>query len=52
MELLRSSCSKSEPRWSHSFVATSSVDVLGSEVETLEKPLYVNFSLGIRVSVN
>ena len=33
-------------------IATSSVDVLGIEVDTLENPLYVNFSLGIRVSVD
>ena len=33
-------------------IVTSSVDVLGLEVETLEKPLYVSFSLGIRVSVD
>ena len=37
---------------SHSFVTASSVDVLGLEVETLEKWLYVNFSLGIKVSVD
>ena len=28
---------------SHSFVAASSVNVLGLEVETLENPLYVSF---------
>ena len=33
-------------------IVASSVDVLGLEVETLEKPLYVSFSLGIRVSVD
>ena len=33
-------------------IAASSVDVLGLEVETFEKPLYVNFSLGIRVSID
>ena len=37
---------------SHSFVAASSVDVLGLKVETLEKPLYVNSPLGTRVSVD
>ena len=33
-------------------IVASSVDVLGLEVETLEKQLYVSFSLGIRVSVD
>ena len=33
-------------------IVASSVDVLGLEVETLEKKLYVSFSLGIRVSIN
>ena len=33
-------------------IATSSVDVLGLKVKTLEKPLCVSFSLGIRVSVD
>ena len=37
---------------SHSFVATSSVDVLGLEAESLEEPLYVSFSLGTRVSID
>ena len=33
-------------------IVASSVDVLGLKVETLEKPLYVSFSLGIRVSID
>ena len=37
---------------SHSFIATSCVEALGLEVKTLEKPLYVNSSLGTRVSVD
>ena len=37
---------------SHSFIATSCVRELGLEVETLEKPLYVSFPLGTRVSVD
>ena len=37
---------------SHSFVAASSVDVLGLEVETLDEPLYVSSPLGTRVSVD
>ena len=37
---------------SHSFVATSSMDVLGLEVETLEKPLYVSSPLGTRVRID
>ena len=37
---------------SHSFVATSSVDVLGLEVETLEEPLHVSSPLGIRVRID
>ena len=37
---------------SHSFIVASSVDVLGLEVETLEKSLYVNYPLGTRVSVD
>ena len=37
---------------SHSFVAASSMVVLGLEVETLENPLYVSFPLGTRVSVD
>ena len=36
---------------SHSFISTSCVEELGLEVETLEKPLYVSFPLGTRVSV-
>ena len=36
---------------SHSFIATSCVEELGLEVETLEKPLYVSSHLGTRVSV-
>ena len=31
---------------SHSFVAASSVDVLGLEVETLDEPLYVSSPIG------
>ena len=34
---------------SHSFVAASSVDVLGLEMETLDDLLYVSSSLGTRV---
>ena len=37
---------------SHSLVATSSVDVLGLEVETLDESLYVSSPLGTKVSVN
>ena len=37
---------------SHSFIVASSVDVLGLELETLEKSLYVNSPLGTRVSVD
>ena len=37
---------------SHSFVAASSVDVLGLEVETLDEPLYVSSPLGIRVRID
>ena len=36
---------------SHSFVAASSVDVLGLEVETLEEPLHVSSPLGTRVRI-
>ena len=36
---------------SHSFIASSCVEELGLEVETLEKPLYVSSPLGTRVSV-
>ena len=36
----------------HYFVVASSVDALGLEVETLEKPLYVNSPLGTRLSVD
>ena len=36
----------------HSFVAASSVDVLGLEVETLDEPLYVSSLLGTRVRVD
>ena len=35
----------------HSFIATSCVEELGLEVETLENPLYVSSSLETRVSV-
>ena len=37
---------------SHSFVAASSVDVLGLEVETLDEPLYVSYPLGTRVRID
>ena len=37
---------------SHSFVAASSVDVLGLEVETLNEPLYVSSPLGTRVRID
>ena len=37
---------------SHSFVAASSVDVLGLEVETLEEPLHVSSTLRTRVRID
>ena len=37
---------------SHSFVVASCVKDLGLEVETLEKPLYVNSPLVTRVSID
>ena len=37
---------------SHSFVATSSVDVLGTEVETLDELLHVSSPLRIRVRID
>ena len=37
---------------SHSFIIASRVRELGLEVETLEKPLYVNSPLGTIVSVD
>ena len=37
---------------SHSCVATSSVDVLCLEVETLEEPLHVSYPLGTRVRID
>ena len=37
---------------SHSFVAASSVDVLGLKVETLDEPLHVSSPLGIRVRID
>ena len=37
---------------SHYFVAASSVDVLGLEVETLDEPLYVSSLLGTRVRID
>ena len=37
---------------SHSFVATSSVDLLGLEVETLDEPLYVSSPLGTKVRID
>ena len=37
---------------SHSFVAASSVDVLGLKVETLDEPLYANSPLGTRARID
>ena len=37
---------------SHSFVVTSSVDVLGLEVETLDEPLHASSLLGTRVRID
>ena len=37
---------------SHSFVATSSVNALGLEVETLEEPLHVSSPLGTKVRID
>ena len=37
---------------SRSFVAASSMDVLGLEVETLDEPLHVSSPLGIRVRID
>ena len=37
---------------SHSFVATSRVDVLDLEVETLDESLYVSSLLGTRVMID
>ena len=37
---------------SHFFVATSSMDVLGLEVETLDEPLYASSPLGTRVRID
>ena len=37
---------------SHSFVAASSVDVLGLEVETLEETFHVSSPLGTRVRID
>ena len=37
---------------SHSFLSTSSVDVLGLEVETLDESLYVSSPLGTRVTID
>ena len=37
---------------SHSFVATSSVDFLGLEVETLDEPLHVSSPIGTRVRID
>ena len=37
---------------SHSFVAASSVDVLGLKVETLEEPLHVSSPLGTRMRID
>ena len=36
----------------HSFVATSSVNVLGLKVETLDEPLHVITPLGTRVRID
>ena len=37
---------------SHSFIAASSVDVLGLEVETLEELLHVSSPLGTRLRID
>ena len=37
---------------SHSFIASSCVNVLGLKVESLEKPLHVSSPLGIRVRID
>ena len=37
---------------SHSFIAASCVNVLGLEVESLEKPLHVSSPLGVRVRID
>ena len=37
---------------SHSFVAASSVDVLGLEVETLDESLHMSSPLGTRVRID
>ena len=37
---------------SHSFVIASYVDALGLKVESLERPLHVSSTLGIRVRVD
>ena len=37
---------------SNSFVAASSVDVLGLEVETLDEPLHMSSPLGTRVRID
>ena len=37
---------------SHSFIAASSVNVLGLKVESLEKPLHVSSPLGVRVRID
>ena len=37
---------------SHFFIAASSMDVVGLEVETMDKPLYVNSPLGTRVRID
>ena len=37
---------------SHYFIATSSVDVLGLEVQTLDELLYVSSHLGTRVRID
>ena len=37
---------------SHSFFVTSSVDVLGFEVETLDEPLHVSSPLRTRVRID
>ena len=36
----------------HSFIAVTSVDVLGLELETLEEPLHVSSPLGTRVRID
>ena len=37
---------------SHSFVAASSMDVLGLEVKTLDEPLYMSSPIGTKVRID